>query len=327
MTFFPSQLILFLITILLTFSSTASAENPKEIVEEILSRPEYQQDLPDWTGNLPNLPTDQLLEALGALPIPETEAPAIADDGGFFSFLRGCIGSEQTYSNDSREESSISAGDPRTPSKARNSEKTSFLQGCAGSQNKERNSNAVESDDDISVTAGNNGRDTNPQNSESRERNQPNIEISSFLKFFAGLIVCSIILAILFRFMQDKEEPQIASPISSPLPVQDNDKKTEKKSDQHLISAEDLATQGRYSEAIHLLLLRSIALLRDQVPQSDFLTAREISRKSTINHKAKLSFGKVLSTAELAHFGGRTLGLEEYQSCVKHYQIFLQYVS
>ena len=71
-----------------------------------------------------------------------------------------------------------------------------------------------------------------------------------------------------------------------------------------LQTADSLARQGRYAEAIHLLLLGVLALLRMADDRtSEAKTAREIARTHVGPHPERLQ--ALVRASELAHFGGR----------------------
>lgn len=79
-----------------------------------------------------------------------------------------------------------------------------------------------------------------------------------------------------------------------------------------LAAADELALQGRYSEAVHALLLAVLAGLsgRDRRWPSA-ATGREIAARHVRNEDLR----SLVAAAELAHFGGRQATREEYGSC------------
>ena len=81
-----------------------------------------------------------------------------------------------------------------------------------------------------------------------------------------------------------------------------------------LREADDLAGQGRFSEAIHALLLGVLATIRAAARErSKATTAREIAR----NHEGPYvtSLRALVQTSELVHFGGRSGTAEQYHRC------------
>ena len=309
--------------ILMGYAPVSVAENPKESIQEILANPEYQQNLPDWKGNL-ELPAAELMEQLEALPLPDLEPLSSEEESSIFSFLKGCV---DTSSSEGKAEPPPINGEPRKPSKLNTQKDSSFMQGCSPPSGNRTELSEGEGSDNQTPSALTPNQ-ANPKQTASapasREQQPPNLELSSFLKLLTSFIIILILAALLFRFFRDNSKPQLIQPARSSYPSKKEQLEAPPKTDLQLISSEELASQARYSEAIHVLLLHAVTLLKKHVPQSDFLTAREINRKARINGKAKRAFATLLSTAELAHFGERKLGWEEYQACAKHYQIFTQ---
>lgn len=91
-----------------------------------------------------------------------------------------------------------------------------------------------------------------------------------------------------------------------------------------LEEADLLAKSGRYAEAVHLLLFRSIEdiqLRRDGgVPRS--LTAREIGRLPTLPEKAKSALSPIIGIVERSFFGGRDVGADSWASARSSYEAF-----
>ena len=71
--------------------------------------------------------------------------------------------------------------------------------------------------------------------------------------------------------------------------------------------AEGLAAAGRFDEAMHVLLLRAVAELRDtlKLTIADSLTAREIERRAPLDGGGKTAFGRMVHAVERVVFGQR----------------------
>ena len=78
-----------------------------------------------------------------------------------------------------------------------------------------------------------------------------------------------------------------------------------------LANADELALQGRYSEAIHALLLAALAGLSERAGWPSAATGREIA----VRHVPSEDLRLLVAAAELAHFGGRQATPEEYRVC------------
>lgn len=81
-----------------------------------------------------------------------------------------------------------------------------------------------------------------------------------------------------------------------------------------LTTADSLARQGGFAEAIHLLLLGVLGLLRMADDRtSEAKTAREIARNHSGPHPECLH--ALVRAAELAHFGGRPATQRQFEDC------------
>jgi hypothetical protein len=91
-----------------------------------------------------------------------------------------------------------------------------------------------------------------------------------------------------------------------------------------LSDADALAAKGRYAEAIHLLLLRSIQEIAQHRPTilKPALTSREISALRELPEAARLAFAQIARIVEQALFAGREVGSHEYAQCRQAYERF-----
>ena len=105
-------------------------------------------------------------------------------------------------------------------------------------------------------------------------------------------------------------------------PVRD-EPKSKADPDQHFLDAADLATKEKYSEAVHVLLLRVIEILQKNNPFSKALTSRELVRLARLSKSSKEAIDVILFTAEIAYFGERKMSLQDYQKCAQQYQVFM----
>ena len=91
-----------------------------------------------------------------------------------------------------------------------------------------------------------------------------------------------------------------------------------------LSDADALAAAGRYAEAIHLILLRSIQDIGQYRPTvlKPALTSREISVLRELPEAARLAFVHIALVVERALFAGRPVGRHEYAECREAYERF-----
>jgi hypothetical protein len=90
-------------------------------------------------------------------------------------------------------------------------------------------------------------------------------------------------------------------------------------------TADDLAGQGRYVEAMHLLLFRAFAELRERlgVNFSDSLTSREILRRADLPEVGKASLKDIITRVELSHFGAYPAEAPDYSACRRSYDALM----
>jgi hypothetical protein len=90
--------------------------------------------------------------------------------------------------------------------------------------------------------------------------------------------------------------------------------------------ADELARAGRFADAIHTLLLRTLVELvratRTRVPAS--LTSREILGRVPLVPQARDALSLLISAVELTYFGDDVPGQAEYDRCRHEFQKFAQ---
>lgn len=90
--------------------------------------------------------------------------------------------------------------------------------------------------------------------------------------------------------------------------------------------ADELARAGRFAEAIHTLLLRTLVELvratRTRVPAS--LTSREILERVPLVPAARAALYQLVSTVEVTYFGDEVPGAADYERCRGEFQRFAE---
>jgi Domain of unknown function (DUF4129) len=91
-----------------------------------------------------------------------------------------------------------------------------------------------------------------------------------------------------------------------------------------LDDAEVLARAGRFGEAIHALLLRTLEELMRRLdrPLPRSKTSREILAEVRLPDEARGALSHLVSAVEVSFFGGAEPGAEDYQVCVERFRRF-----
>ncbi len=94
-----------------------------------------------------------------------------------------------------------------------------------------------------------------------------------------------------------------------------------------LQDADALAAQGRFGDAVHLLLLVSIQEIaeRRHGAVTPSLTSREIATLPFLSALAQKIFSSLARVVELSRFGNRPIGEAEYKTCRAAFEQFTQF--
>lgn len=84
-----------------------------------------------------------------------------------------------------------------------------------------------------------------------------------------------------------------------------------------LSSANALAREGHFGEAMHLLLLHAVAAVRERLGDeiADSLTSREVLRSRRLSAAGKVSLGEIVGRVEKSHFGRYPASDDDYAAC------------
>ena len=91
-----------------------------------------------------------------------------------------------------------------------------------------------------------------------------------------------------------------------------------------LEDADRLAAQGRYDEAVHLILHRGIDEIEGRRPRlvRPAFTARDIAALDDLPAAARDAFGRIVRIVERSLFGGRAVGQQTFAECRQAYEAF-----
>ncbi len=89
-----------------------------------------------------------------------------------------------------------------------------------------------------------------------------------------------------------------------------------------LASADELARQGRFVDAMHTLLLQSLADIRRRlgIELADSLTSREILRGTRLPAQGRASLRAIVALVEWTYFGGYPAAVDDYNACRKSFE-------
>jgi len=82
-------------------------------------------------------------------------------------------------------------------------------------------------------------------------------------------------------------------------------------------AADDLARRGRFGEAMHALLLQSLADVRRRLDEqfADSLTSREILRNTRLPSQGREPLREIIARVERSYFGEYAAGPQDYMAC------------
>jgi len=87
-------------------------------------------------------------------------------------------------------------------------------------------------------------------------------------------------------------------------------------------NAEALAAEGRFSEAIHALLLDTLGALSRAARLAPSLTSREIVARFPLAPRARDALAGLVDAVEVTWFGGVVSGETEYRHCLERFHAF-----
>lgn len=152
-------------------------------------------------------------------------------------------------------------------------------------------------------------RPPEPDLSASREFTLPR-----FLLQAAVLLAAALALIWLVRHLVGRQDRDVALPADSgatPLHVE-------------LREPDRLAAAGRWDEAIHALLLETLAALSRAAQLAPSLTSREILDRVRLPARAREALEGLVLAVEITRFGGAPAGETDYRRCLDRFRAFLE---
>lgn len=108
------------------------------------------------------------------------------------------------------------------------------------------------------------------------------------------------------------------------LPAEDEWVPHEESARSWLEQADALAREGRYAEAVHHLLLKSVDDIASRRPElvRPAVTSRELAAAQALPAAARSLFARIAALVERSLFGGRRVGEGEWQDARSAYSDF-----
>jgi hypothetical protein len=88
-----------------------------------------------------------------------------------------------------------------------------------------------------------------------------------------------------------------------------------------LAAADALSREGRFVEAMHMLLLQGLSDIREQLRETfaDSLTSREILRGARLDPAGRTSLREIIAAVERTYFGGYPAQADDYALCRRNF--------
>jgi len=90
-----------------------------------------------------------------------------------------------------------------------------------------------------------------------------------------------------------------------------------------LDDARALAAAGRFDEAIHALLLATLAALARATRLAPSLTSREVLGRAALGPGAREALAGLVLAVEVSRFGGEVPSADDYRACLDRFHVFL----
>jgi hypothetical protein len=91
-------------------------------------------------------------------------------------------------------------------------------------------------------------------------------------------------------------------------------------------AADELAAQGRFVEAMHVLLLQALAEIRRRLDEefADSMTSREILRSNRLSDTLRRPLREVVARVEWSYFGEHPAARDDYLACRASFGVLTQ---
>lgn len=126
-----------------------------------------------------------------------------------------------------------------------------------------------------------------------------------------AVLVFLVVSWLVRRLTGGARDVEVAEPVPGPPP------------EIPIESAEALAAQGHFAEAIHALLLETLEALSRAARLAPSLTSREIVERVPLPSRARAALEGLVVAVEVSRFGGAAAAEPDYRACLSRFHDFL----
>ena len=145
---------------------------------------------------------------------------------------------------------------------------------------------------------------------------------TSFARTVLIIALIAIVVIIAFNLRNNLWSASRARLLKQDAPEETAAASVTARMDKAQIEADDLARQGNFAEAMHILLLRSVGELRRRLDVSiaESLTSREILHRIGLAPVERAIFADIIRRVEISYFGAHLPGESDYLACRQSFE-------
>jgi hypothetical protein len=147
-------------------------------------------------------------------------------------------------------------------------------------------------------------------------------EAVSFASVVLWMLVAVLVIALLAALWRGASEHLALRGTAARSGLGDEKKGPQSASAGPARSWQELAAQGRHSEAVHALLLEALQRLDIAAREGRALTSREVLSRARLTAERRAALEELIVSVERSLFGGAALGSADYERCLGALQRF-----
>jgi hypothetical protein len=149
--------------------------------------------------------------------------------------------------------------------------------------------------------------------------------MAPFMRVVFWVLVIAAVVALAYFIGREIVRRGLWKRDAKPQPAEETQWRPAPELARNLLSDADmLAAEGRYGDAVHLILLRSIEHIDERKPETvkPALTSREIGALGELPSVARATFQGIARVVERALFAGRAVSYSDFKECREAYERF-----